>query len=81
MPAWSDEGETILVSVGSAAHFDNSTPAVDCSDEEFSTIEASLYQVLHRTIANEPPRVVPNTGAEVRSVARECKEIRSEKHV
>ena len=34
------------------------TPAVDCSDEEFGSIEASLYQVLHRTTANEPLRIV-----------------------
>ena len=34
---WSDEGETILVSVESTDKFDNSTLAVDCSDEKFRT--------------------------------------------
>ena len=35
-----------LVSVESTDMFDNSALAVDCSDEEFRTIEASQYQVL-----------------------------------
>ena len=51
-----DEAETKLVSVESADKFDHSTLAVECSVEEFRTIEASLYQVLHRTTANEPLR-------------------------
>ena len=41
MQAWSDEGETMLVSVESTDQFDNSTLAVDCPDEEFRTIEAA----------------------------------------
>ena len=45
----------MLVSVESTDKFDNSTFAVECSDEE-SRSKASLYQVLHGTIANEPPR-------------------------
>ena len=47
----------MLVSVESTDRFDNSTLAVDCPDEEFRPIEASLYQVLHRTTANEPLRL------------------------
>ena len=47
MQAWSDEGETMLVSVENTDKFDNSTLVVDCSDEEFRSIEASLYSVLH----------------------------------
>ena len=39
---WSHEGETMLVSVGSTDKFDNSTFSVDCSQEQFRTIEASL---------------------------------------
>ena len=35
--------------------------AFDCSDEEFRSIEASLYQVLHRTTSNEPLRIVQQT--------------------
>ena len=35
--------------------------AFDCSDEEFRSVEASLYQVLHRTTANEPLRIVQQT--------------------
>ena len=57
MQAWSDEGEIMLVSVESTDRFDNSTLAVDCPDEEFRSIGASLYQVLHRTTANEPLRM------------------------
>ena len=38
MQAQSDEGETKLVSVESTDKFDNST--VDCSDEDFRSIEA-----------------------------------------
>ena len=41
--------------------FDNNAIAYDCSDEEFRSIEASLYQVLHRTTANEPLRIVQQT--------------------
>ena len=39
---WSDEGET-CVSGESTNKVDNSTLAVDCSDEEFGKKEASLY--------------------------------------
>ena len=57
--------------------------ALDCSNEEFRTIEASLYQVLHRTTANEPVIIVQTNTmfAGLRSAARDCKEIRSEEHV
>ena len=51
----------MLGSVESTDRFDNSTLAVDCSDEEFGSIEASLCQVLHRTTANEPLRTVQQT--------------------
>ena len=47
----------MLVSVESTDNLDNSTLAVDCPDQEFRSIEASLYQVLHRTTANEPLRM------------------------
>ena len=53
--AGSDKGETTSVSVKSTDTLDKSTP-VDCTDEEFRTMEASLYQVLHRTTANEPTK-------------------------
>ena len=46
----------MLVSVESTDKFDNSTLVVDCSDEEFRSIEAPLYSVLHRTTAYEPLR-------------------------
>ena len=73
----------MLVSVESTDRFDNSTLAVDCSDEEFRTIEASLYQVLHRKTANEPLRIMQQTlgQKEVRSMARDREEMRSEEHV
>ena len=51
----------MLVSVESTDKFDSSAIAFDCSDEEFRSIEASLYQVLHRTTANEPLRIVQQT--------------------
>ena len=41
----------MLVSVESTDKFDNSTFEVDCSDEDFRSPEALLYQVLHRTTA------------------------------
>ena len=53
MQAWSDQG--------SVDRFDNNVIALDCSDEEFRANEASLYQVLHRTTANEPLRIMQQT--------------------
>ena len=47
MQAWSNEGETMLVCVESSDKFDGRTLSVDCSQKQFRTIEASLYQVLH----------------------------------
>ena len=63
---------------------ESSTLAFDCSDEEFRTIEASLYQVLHRTTANQPLRVAQHTrgqkGFEAwHAIAR--KYVRSEERV
>ena len=40
---------------------DNNTIAFDCSDDEFRSIGASLYQVLRRTTSNEPLRIVQQT--------------------
>ena len=48
----------MLARVESVDRFDNNVIAFDCSDEEFRSIEASLYQVLHRTTSNEPLRKV-----------------------
>ena len=47
----------MLVSVERTDKFDSSTVAFDCSDEELT----SLWQVLHRTTANEPLRVAQQT--------------------
>ena len=41
------------VSVEKTDKFDSSALAVDCSDEEFRSIETSLYHVLHRTTQKE----------------------------
>ena len=41
--------------------FDNNAMAFDCSDDEFRSTGASHYQVLHRTTANEPLRIVQQT--------------------
>ena len=51
----------MLVSVESSDKFDSSTIAFDCSDEEFRSSEALMYQVLHRTTANEPLKRVQQT--------------------
>ena len=51
----------MLASVESIDKFDNNVIAFDCSDEEFRSIETSLYQVLHRTTSNEPLRIVQQT--------------------
>ena len=59
MQAWSDQEEKKLLSVESTDKFD--TIAFDGSDDEFRSIEASLNQVLHRTTANEPLRIVQQT--------------------
>ena len=58
MQAWSNQVEKILAIVEGAEKLDNNATAFDCSDDEFRSIEASLYQVVHRTTANEPLRVV-----------------------
>ena len=44
--------------VESVEKIDRATLAVDCTQAEFRTFETSLYQVLHRTTANEPLKVV-----------------------
>ena len=44
----------MLARVESVDRFDNSVIAFDCSEEEFRSIEASPYHVLHRTTSNEP---------------------------
>ena len=51
----------MLVSVESTDKFGNSTIAFDCSHEELRSIEASLYQILHRTTTNKPLRIVQQT--------------------
>ena len=58
MQGWSNEGERILTSVEKLDKFDNNTIAVNCSDEEFRSIGASLYQVLQWTTAHETMRIV-----------------------
>ena len=62
MHAWSTEGVTMLVSVESSHTYDDSTFSVDCSQEQFITIEASLYQVPQRATANEPRRTVSSAS-------------------
>ena len=51
----------MLTIVEGSDKLDNSAIAFDCSDDEFRLIEASLYQVLHRTTSNEPLRIVQQT--------------------
>ena len=61
MQAWSNQGEKMLALVEGTDKLDNNATAFDCSDDEFRSIEASLYQVLHRTTADEPLRIVQQT--------------------
>ena len=58
MHAWSDQGEQMLARVESIDKFDNNVIAFDCPAEDFRSVEASLYHVLHRTTSNEPLRIV-----------------------
>ena len=51
----------MLARVESIDKFDNDVIAFDCPAEELRSIEASLYQVLHRTTSNEPLRIVQQT--------------------
>ena len=77
MQTWSDQGEQMHARVESVDRFDNNVIAFDCSDEEFRSIEASLYQVLHRTTSNAPLRMTQQTkgqkGFEAwHAIARRC---------
>ena len=58
MQAWSDQGERILARVERVDKIDRATLAVDCTEAEFRTFETALYQVLHKTTANEPLKMV-----------------------
>ena len=51
----------MLARVESIDKFDNNVIAFDCPAEEFRSIEASLYQVLHRTTSSEPLGTVQQT--------------------
>ena len=51
----------MLARVESIDKFDNNVIAFDCPATEFRAIEASLYQVLHRTTSSEPLRMVQQT--------------------
>ena len=53
MQAWSNQGEKMLAIVEGADKLDNNAITFDCSDDESRSSESSLYQVSHRTIANE----------------------------
>ena len=44
--------------VESVDKVDRATLAVDCTEADFRTFETALYQVLHRTTANEPLKVI-----------------------
>ena len=59
--AWSNEGETMLVSVESSDKYDNNTLSIDYVHKNSSEELRRAKQVLHRTAANEPLRVVQQT--------------------
>ena len=84
MQAWSNQGEMILTSVKRVDKFDSSAIEVDCPEAEFRLIEASLYQVLHRTTASEPLRIVQQTNKRTkwfRGMSHDREEVRPKKHV
>ena len=56
----------MLVSVENIDNLDNNTLALDRSGEEFRTKDASFYQVLHKTTANESLRVAQKTWVQQR---------------
>ena len=58
MQAWSDQGERILARVESVDKVDRATLAVDYTEADFRTFETALYQVLHRTTASEPLKMI-----------------------
>ena len=47
-----------MARVESVDKVDRATLAVDCTEADFRTFETALYQVLHRTTANEPLRMI-----------------------
>ena len=57
MPAWSDQGERILVRVEVVDKVERSTLA-DCTEADFRAFETALCQILRRTTTNEPLRMV-----------------------
>ena len=61
MQAWSNQGEKIFAIVEGVDKLDHNATAFDCSGDEFRSIEASLHQVLRRTTANGPLRIVQQT--------------------
>ena len=58
MQAWPDQAHRILVRVESVDKVERSTLAADCTEADFRTLEAALYQVSHRTTTQEPLRMV-----------------------
>ena len=72
----------MLVGVEKTDKFDNCTLAVDWSDEEFGSIEASLCQVLRE---NDSKRTAASSATDRRTegfrrAARDREETRSEEH-
>ena len=83
MQAWSDQGERILARVESVDKVDRATLAVDSTEVDFRTFETALFQVLHRTTANEPLRMIEQVEGQrgFGGLAPDRQEIRSEEHV
>ena len=68
---------------GASTSFDNNVIAFDCPHEEFRSIEASLYQFLHRTTSSEPLRIVHRTRGQKGFEAWQANsaKVRSEEYV
>ena len=82
MQVWSNQGEMILTSAERVEKIDSSAIAVHCPEAEFRLSEASLYQVLHRTTANEPLNTVQQTQGQKGFEAQHAiVEVRSKEHV
>ena len=60
----------MLAIVEGVDKLDHNAIAFDCSDDEFRSIEVSIYQVLRRTTSKEPLRIVQQTRRQRRFEAR-----------
>ena len=68
----------MLVSVESTDKFDNSTLTVDCSDEEFGTVEDFTKSFTEQQQTNHFEQCNKHRAEVIRSVARDCKDTKNQ---